>query len=104
MKVKPILMDYATSNYLFDNDGNITGWDVHKTFEIKVNNFRALPVKVEITRNFPHQYWELELKEGDHGKYEKVDLNTVKFTLELPPRTEKKFTYRLTLHEGKRRD
>jgi hypothetical protein len=56
---------------------------------------------VEITRNFPTQYWSLE-KSGDAGTYEKVDLDTAKFTLALDPRTNKEFRYVLTTKHGKR--
>ena len=102
IKVEPKLMGYRTLNYRFNQGGGrISGWDEEKSFEVKVSNYRALPVKIEVRRNFPHQYWELD-RAGDFGKYERVDLDTVKFTLELPPHTEKTFTYKLTLHQGDR--
>ncbi len=102
VEVEPKLMEYKTFNYRFNAPkGNISGWDEEKTYQVKVSNYRSLPVKVEIRRNFPHQYWELT-KKGDFGKYEKVDLNTVTFTLELAPHTSKQFTYKLVLHQGDR--
>jgi hypothetical protein len=102
VEVEPKLMEYKTFNYRFNAPkGNISGWDEEKTYQVKVSNYRSLPVKVEIRRNFPHQYWELT-KKGDFGKYEKVDLDTVKFTLELAPHTSKSFTYKLILHQGDR--
>ena len=104
IEVEPKLVDYRTTNYRFNTPGrNISGWDEEKTYQVKVSNYRSLPVKVEVRRNFPHQYWELT-KEGDFGKYEKVDLDTVKFTLELAPHTSQTFTYQLILHEGDRRE
>jgi hypothetical protein len=103
IEVETKLMDYKTLNYLFNASGNnISGWDAEKEYEIKVSNYRPLPVKVEIIRNFPHQYWEISHK-GDSGVYEKTDLDSVKFTLELEPNTDKIYTYKLTLHEGDRR-
>ncbi len=104
--VEPKLMEYKTTNYIFRGrygvvSGNISGWDEEKTYRIKVSNHRPLAVKVEIRRNFPHQYWKLTRK-GEFGKYEKVDLDTVKFTLELAPHTTKVFTYELILHQGDR--
>ncbi len=106
VEVEPKLMDYKTTNYLFNrtvgrSGGNSSGWDVEKTYGIKVSNYRSVPVKVEIRRNFPHQYWELT-KRGNFGKYEKVDLDTVKFSMELAPNTSREFTYRIVLHEGDR--
>ncbi len=100
--VEPKLMEYKTSNYHFNAPGrNISGWDEEKTYQVKVSNYRSLPVKVEVKRTFPNPYWTLTEK-GAFGKYEKVDLDTVKFTLELAPNTSKTFTYKLVLHEGDR--
>ena len=56
---------------------------------------------MEILRNFPTQYWDLE-KSGESGEYEKVDLDTVKFTLALEPRSKKEFRYTLTTRHGTR--
>ena len=41
-------------------------------------------------------------KTGDFGKYEKVDLDTVKFTLELGGKSKQEFTYVLTTRHGTR--
>lgn len=103
IEVEAKLMDYKTKNYQFNNPGgNISGWEEERTFEITVSNYRSLPVRVEVTRNFPHQYFDLKNK-GDHGHYEKVDMDTVKYTLELAPNSSKKFTYTHTQFEGDRR-
>ncbi|MDD3605369.1 MAG: hypothetical protein PHD86_09320, partial [Kiritimatiellae bacterium] len=101
--VEPILMDYKTDQYLFDRKGNIRGWDEIRTFEVEVKNMRPVPVKIEIVRNFHSPYWDLK-KSGDFGEFEKTDMDTVKFTLELPPLSEKKFEYTLTLYQGDRRN
>jgi len=98
--VEPKLMDYKTENYLFD-DGQIVGWDEIRSFKIEVKNTREVPVKVEIRRNFPTQYWDLE-KDGDFGEYEKIDLDTVKFALSLPARSKQEFRYVLTTYHGRR--
>ncbi|MHC4463660.1 MAG: DUF4139 domain-containing protein [Planctomycetota bacterium] len=101
--VEPTLMDYRTENYRFDRRGNITGWDEIRKFKIEVRNTRELGVKVEIQRNFNTPYWKLE-KSGEFDKFEKVDLDTVKFTLILEPRSAKKFEYTLTTYQGVRRE
>jgi len=101
--VEPKLMDYKTDQYQFDRKGNIRGWDEIRTFEVEVKNMRPVPVKIEIIRNFHSPYWDLK-KSGDFGEFEKTDLDTVKFTLELPPHSEKKFEYTLILHQGDRRN
>jgi len=99
--VEPKLMDFKTHNYRYDRKGDISGWDEIRTFMIEVRNTREIPAKIEINRNFPTQYWELK-KNGDIGGFEKVDLNTVKFTLNLEPRSKSKFQYVLTTYHGTR--
>ncbi len=100
---EPTLMDFETKNYRFDKDRNISGWDEVRKFKIEVRNTRDISAKVEIKRNFPTQYWKLE-KTGDFGEFEKVDLDTVKFTLTLEPRSAKKFEYVLTTYHGVRQE
>lgn len=97
--VEPKLMKFATDHYRFRNEGNITGWDEIRDFRIDVRNTRSVPAKVEITRNLGTSYWQLE-KAGDYGSFEKVDADTVKFTLELPPESKRTFTYQLTTYHG----
>jgi hypothetical protein len=99
--VEPALMDYKTDRYLFDRHGNISGWDEIREFKVEVKNTRPVPVKIEITRNFDTQYWDIENR-GDHGKYKKVDLDTVKYTLGLDAGAKKEFSYILTTHHGRR--
>ena len=101
--VKPKLMDFKTENYEFDRRGNVSGWDEIRTLEIEVKNTRDIDVKVEIKRNFNTSYWKLT-RSGDFGEFEKVDMNTVKFTLELKPRSAKKFEYVLRTYHGTRTD
>ncbi len=99
--VEPKLMDFKTENYRFDHKKNVVGWDEIRKFSIEVKNTRQLPVKVEIQRNFGTQYWILE-KNGDFGQLEKVDLDTVKFTLMLESNSIRKFEYTLTTYHGTR--
>jgi len=101
--VEPKLMDYKTENYKFDSDKDITGWDEIHTFKIEVRNTRSVPVEVEIKRNFDTQYWDIS-RTGDFGEYEKYDLDTVKFTLTLKPRSARKFGYVLRTYHGERQD
>lgn len=100
VSVKPTLMGIKTDNYEWRND-RITGWDEHRTVEVKVANYRARPVSVEIRRNFPVKVWELE-NTGDPGLYEKVDADTVQYTVDLSPNGEKVITYDVTWHMGSR--
>jgi hypothetical protein len=99
--VEPKLMEFKTDNYRFDRNRDISGWDEFHTFTIDVRNTRDIPVKVEITRNFGTQYWGLA-NSGDFGKFEEVDLDTVKYTIELSARSKKQFGYELHTYHGER--
>jgi hypothetical protein len=99
--VEPTLMDTRTDNYRFDRDRNISGWDDIQTYKVEVRNTRDVPVKIEITRNFDTSAWDIR-RSGSIDAYEKVDLDTVKFTLDLPPRSTKTFEYTVTLYRGDR--
>jgi len=98
--VEPTLMDFETKNYRFDRNRNISGWDEIRRFKIEVKNTRDIGVKVEIQRNFPTQYWKMETSR----EFEKVDLDTVKFTLVLQPRSKQVFEYTLTTYHGVRQE
>ncbi|MHC4742478.1 MAG: DUF4139 domain-containing protein [Planctomycetota bacterium] len=99
--VEPKLMNFKTENYRFDRGRNISGWDEVRTFKVEVKNTRDLPIKVEIKRNFNTSYWDLR-KSGQTGEFEKEDVDTVKFTLKLEPRSKKQFEYVLTTYHGVR--
>jgi len=101
--VEPKLMDYRTDNYQFDHKGDVSGWDEIRTFAVKVKNTREVPVEVEIKRGFETNYWDMT-KSGEFGKYEKVDKDTVKFTLQLEPLSQVEFEYVLTTYHGTRQD
>ena len=101
--VESKLMDFKTDNYRFDRNRNISGWDEIRTFRIEVKNTREIPAKIEIQRNFNTPYWTLT-KSGEFGQFEKVDVDTVKFTLILEPRSAKKFDYVLTTYHGVRQE
>ena len=101
--VKPTLMNFETAKYLFDKHGNISGWDEIREFRVVVKNTREIPVKVEIKRNFNTPHWTLKIRD-QHTTYEKVDLDTVEFTLRLGANSQKDFTYVLTTRHGRRAD
>jgi len=104
--VEPVLMNMQTKNYEYNRRNNrytITGWDEVNTYKITVKNTRALPIKVEIKRDFGMPYWTL-IQTGDYGEFEKVDQSSVKFTLELEPRSTKEFEYTVTKYQGTRQN
>ena len=101
--VEPKLMNFESRNHTFDRAGNVSGWDEIRTFEVEVKNTRDIAVKVEIQRNFNTQYWDLTIA-GDSGSFEKMDLDTVKFTLTLEPGSIRKFGYTLRTYQGVRQE
>ncbi|MHC4989263.1 MAG: hypothetical protein ACYTFX_12345, partial [Planctomycetota bacterium] len=100
--VEPKLMDEKTDNYRFDRKGNIDGWDQIRTFQLEVKNTRDLPVKIEIKRNFHPHTWDIKNLGKAKKYYEKVDLDTVKYTLTLEPQSEQTLEYILTTYHGVR--
>jgi hypothetical protein len=100
VSVTPTLMDYSTDSYRWKDD-RITGWDEHRSVKVELANHQDTPALIEVRRNFPVSSWELK-NEGDYGEHQKVDSDTVQYTLELPPRGKRSFTYSLTLHHGSR--
>jgi len=99
--VEPTLMDLSTDAYLFDNKGNIQGWDESRTVRIKTLNTRPVPVKIEITRHMPTSSWDME-GVPEQIVMDKVDLDTVRFHLDLDPGQESAFDYTVTTHHGRR--
>ena len=99
--VEPTLMEIKTDNYRFDKDRNISGWDDIATWKVEVRNTRVVPVKIEVRRNFDSSYWDLS-RNGQIDAFEKVDLDTVKFTVELAPRSKRTFEYTLRTYRGVR--
>jgi hypothetical protein len=99
--VKPILMEFKTDRYSFDKKGNISGWDEIREYGVEVKNTRKIPVQVEIRRNFKTSSWDI-LNTGDFGAYEKIDLDTVQYSLSVAAEETTKFGYVLTTHHGQR--
>ena len=100
--VEPVLVNFKKDKFSYDKDGNIDGWNEHRTFKLTIKNTRDVKVKIKVTRNFQNQYWELA-KEGDFGEYKKVDLDSVSFEMELGPRSQEEFTYTHTQFQGENR-
>jgi hypothetical protein len=93
-------MDFKTENYRYDSHRDISGWDEVRKFRVEVRNTRDLGVKVEIQRNFGTTYWDIDTSQ----KYEGIDKDTVKFTLELEPRSKQAFEYILRTYHGTREE
>jgi hypothetical protein len=99
--VEATLMEQRTENYSFDRWRNIDGWEEVRAYEIEVKNTRDVPVKIEIQRNMNTTYWDIR-NEGLRGDYEKVDKDTVKYTVTLKPQEDTVFRYVLRTYHGTR--
>ena len=91
-------MDFKTDNYVFDDKGNISGWDEIRTWKIEMTNTRTLPVQVEITRGFDTAYWTLQTD----NPYEKHDATHARFEVDLEPRSERALEYTVRTCHGER--
>ena len=98
--VEPKLMDFKTENYRFDSRGNIIGWDEVRTYTIEIRNTRDIPIKVEIKRNFPNQFWQVT----GNDNYEEYNSTSIKFTLEMNPESKQSLNYTLRTFHGTRED
>jgi hypothetical protein len=98
--VEPKLMDYKTENYRFDSDGDISGWDEVRSYELTVKNTRDIAVRLEIKRNFSTTFWQVTTAD----KYEPYNVDTIKFTLDMKPNTQQKLTYTVRTYHGIRED
>ncbi|HUT28745.1 MAG TPA: DUF4139 domain-containing protein [Sedimentisphaerales bacterium] len=98
--VEPKLMDYKTANYRFDRKKNIAGWDEIRTWQMEIMNTRTLPVEIEITRGFGTAYWSLKAD----SPFEKHDVSSARFKLEVEPRSKRTFNYTVTTYHGVREE
>ena len=101
--VRPVMMDFRTESLLFDDAGDLAGWDEVRTWKVEVNNARELPVDVEITRGFGTSYWRLETA-GKGAAYEKHDVSHARFKLTVDPRNKRTFTYTVRTYHGLREE
>jgi len=100
VEIEPKLMDFKMENYVFDNRGNISGWDEIHTWKIEITNTRTLPIEIEITRGLGTAYWTLQAE----IPYEKHDAMHARFKLDLEPRSKQTLEYTLRTYHGTREE
>jgi len=98
VQVEPKLMDYKTESYVFDNNGNVAGWDEIRTWKIEMTNTSALPIEIEITRGFGTAYWTLQTD----IPYEKYDATHARFKQQLEPASKRTLEYTVRTYHGLR--
>ncbi|MFB0555680.1 MAG: DUF4139 domain-containing protein [Phycisphaerae bacterium] len=100
VSVEPKLMNFKTDNYIFDNRGNVAGWDEIRTWKIEITNTRELPIEIEVTRGFGTAYWTMQAD----IPYEKYDATHARFKIKLEPRKKQAFEYTVTTYHGVREE
>ena len=103
VSVEPVLMNFETGNYVFDNKRNVAGFDEIRKWKVIVTNSRKLPVEIEITRGFGTSYWNLEYR-GENVSYKKYDAAHGRFKTALAPQSKRTFTYTVTTYHGRREE
>jgi hypothetical protein len=98
VQVEPKLMDYKTESYIFDNNGNVAGWDEIHTWQIEMTNTAALPIEIEITRGFGTAYWTLKTD----VPYEKHDATHARFKQAIEPASKRSLEYTIKTYHGLR--
>lgn len=101
--VTPTMVRTRTENFSFNHERNINGWEEVQDWKLEVKNTGETPARVEITRNMRHQYWDLMPGKENYGRFQKDDMDTVKFTLDLEPGQKRDLTYTVRYFEGERR-
>lgn len=104
VKVETVLMDSRTENYMFNDKGDITGWDEIESWQIKLTNTRDIPADFEVTRNFNTDSWDIKFVESDFVQYKKHDSQRARFNSVLQAQMGKSFQYIVTKYCGIRKD
>ena len=101
VKVRPKLMSFKTENHVFAADGNLTGWDEIRQWQIEVVNTRSVPIQLEIMRHFNTTAWDVS-QVSETMNYEQYDVERAKFALTLAPSEHRLETYTVTTRHGRR--
>ena len=99
VKVEPKVIKYQKENIVFDEDGDVNGFEEVKEFQLEVKNYRQKPVQLEIVRNMQNRFWEIKNIQNP-GQYEQVDQDSVKYSLEVEAQSEEQIIYSLTSFHG----
>ncbi len=103
LNVEPALMDFAKENFMFNQHGNIEGFDEVRTYELEVRNLSERPALLEIRRNIDTRHWRIEDNTGPADP-EIFDEDTFEYELELDPRSTVTLTYTIRLYRGERQE
>ncbi len=91
------VMNFERSNFSFNSDGDVEGWDETREVTLELRNSRDRSIPVKLWKHFSGD-WELD--NVSRSDYEKVDLDTIKWEFNVPASSAFEITYELVTHLG----
>ncbi len=103
VRVEPVLMDFAKENFVYNDTGDIVGFDEVHTYDLTARNLSRRPARMEIRRNIDTQFWQIDNHAGPANP-ERIDVDTLEYRLTLEPHTSETLNYTIRLYRGERQD
>jgi len=92
-------MDMTRTNFEFNDDGNVIGYDIVETREIEVRNARTRAVPMKVTLKFGTNDWEAT---DATVSFKKVDRETLEWKFDAPALDKQVIRYKFTTRTGSR--
>jgi len=73
-------MNIRSLDFSFDEEEKLVGWIEETDYETTINNFRNIPVTLQLERHFPHQNWEII---ATSHQFEQISDNRIRYELKL---------------------
>ncbi|MFO7913749.1 MAG: hypothetical protein R6V15_16465, partial [Desulfotignum sp.] len=102
VKVAPRVAEFAKTNLVFDDQGNLSGFDDVRTMALDITNFSNQPAAFEITRHRPDPNFTITDIRGQ-DRFEKIDQTRFRFFVTLDPGAKRTIYYTLTTCKGDRK-
>ncbi len=93
------LMKESSNGYSFDGQGEISGWNEVRHWELEMFNPGKIPARMQVYRHASTPRWRIE-HDTEEGEFEKKDRNTFRFQLTLEPAERRTINYRITTRHG----
>lgn len=100
--VAPKVTKFVKTNLVFDDQGNLSGFDNVRAMALDISNFSDQPAAFEITRHQPDPDFTITDITGQ-DRFEKIDQSRFRFFVTLDPGTKKTICYTITTYKGDRK-
>ena len=100
--VAPKVAAFSKTSLVFDDQGNLSGFDDVRTMALDITNFSDQPAAYEITRHRPDPDFTITNISGQ-DRFEKIDQTRFRFYVTLDPGTKKTIRYTITTYKGDRK-